>query len=128
MSEAIIIICAVISLIFNCVQQFLLQRKSIALAEFSILEKTCNRQREDINKLNQEIGHLKERTDLQPLIELLTSHNSESNMRFDKALQIQDLQSRQLEANTRAIETLITSHREMLRQMFPAQSNKVSSS
>lgn len=123
-TETVAIICAVVSLIFNCIQQFLLQRKSFALAEFTILEKTCNRLRDEKDQLNQEIGKLKERTDLEPLIKLLTMHNAESNSRFDRAIEIQGLQSRQLEANTRAIETLIESHQTVMQNLFPARRDR----
>lgn len=98
-----------------------LKRNSIVTTEYKILEETCTRQRGEIKDLNQEVGKLKERTDLQPVIEALNRHNIESNARFDKALQIQDQQSRLLEANTKAIEGLTRSHEQLMLSMFPGR-------
>lgn len=105
-----------------------LQRKSVVQAEYKILEETCTRQRGEIKDLNQELGKMKERTDLQPVIEALNRHSSESNTRFDRAMQIQDEtikiisgQSRLLEANTKAVEALTRSHEQMILHLFPGR-------
>ncbi len=118
---------ALVLLLANIVQARLLNKRSFAMAEFAALERTCSRLREENKTLNQEVGMLKERTDLQPVIELLRLHNQESNTRFDRALQIQaqqsELQRQQsqlLEANTKAIEGLTHSHQQVLKHLFPA--------
>lgn len=98
-----------------------LKRSSIVTTEYNILEKTCTSLRTENRDLHQEIGKLKERTDLQPVIEALKQHNEESNKRFDKAMQIQEQQSRLLEANTKAIEGLTRSHEQLMFSMFPGR-------
>ena len=97
--ETIAIICAVVSLAFNCVQQFLLQRKSIALAEYNILRETCDRLRSEKDSLNQEVGKLKERTDLKPLMDEILDWRKEGRLRFEAATE-------QLKANTEAVVAL----------------------
>ena len=128
---------ALVLLIGNIIQARLLNRRSFAMAEFAMLEKRCIRLQDENKALqvkadeyNQEIGKLKERTDLQPVIRALELHNSESNVRFDKAIQIQAEQSRLLAANselltanTEAIKTLTRSHEEMILHLFPGREN-----
>lgn len=110
---------AIVSMVINALLIYELKKRSVISTEYKVLEDTCTRQRGEIKELNQEIGKLKERTDLQPVIEALNRHNAESNTRFDKALQIQDQQSRLLEANTEAIKALTRSHEQMIKHYFP---------
>lgn len=98
-----------------------LKRSSVVTTEYSILERTCTNQRAEIRDLHQEIGKLKERTDLQPVIEALNQHNRESNARFDKAMQIQEQQSQLLQANTEALKSLTRSHEQMILHFFPGR-------
>jgi len=107
---------AIISVLANVFLIFLLQRRSIATAEFAVMEKACTRLRDENKELHQQLGQLKERTDLLPILTAITEWRDEGRVRFTAA-------TAQLEKNTEALTTLIRSHQDLLREMFPARHN-----
>lgn len=87
------------SLTVNAYLAAKLQKRSYIAAEFATLEKLCEKQKTEIANLNQEIGQLKERTDLQPLMREILDWRNEGRQRFQAATE-------QLKANTEAIVAL----------------------
>ena|SRR6185436_142273 len=104
----------ILSVLTNVALVYLLQRRSIAAAEFGIMEKTCTRLREENKSLNQELGQLRERTDLQPILQAIHEWRDEGRGRFVAA-------TAQLEKNTEALTMLVNSHQQLLKEMFPAR-------
>ena len=110
---------AAILIFLNAVLAIQLKRQTVVTSEYRILQDTCITLRAENRELHQEIGKLKERTDLQPIIEALRDHNRESNARFDKAMEIQAQQSHLLDVNTKAIEGLTRSHERLMLKLLP---------
>ena len=88
-----------ISLAANVYLAAKLQKRSYIAAEFQTLEKLCEKQKTEIAGLNQEVGQLKERTDLQPLMREILDWRNEGRQRFEAA-------TNQLKANTEAVVAL----------------------
>lgn len=88
-----------ISLAANVYLAAKLQKRSYIASEFATLEKLCEKQKGEIGTLNQEIGKLKERTDLQPLMKEILDWRNEGRQRFEAATE-------QLKANTEAVVAL----------------------
>lgn len=92
-------VATLISLTGNVYLTAKLQKRSYIAAEFTTLEKVCEKQKVEIGNLNQEIGKLRERTDLQPLMKEILDWRNEGRQRFEAATD-------QLKANTEAVVAL----------------------
>jgi hypothetical protein len=105
-TEIIILAGTAISVTGNVVLAYYLQRRSFVMAEYNVLEKTCERQRGEIKDLNQEIGKLKARTDLQPLMDALMQQTAVIQQWRDEGRARFEAATEQLIANTEAVKTL----------------------
>lgn len=110
-----------LSVLGNVVLAFWLQQRSIATTEYNIALDTCRRLREektqlseqatrDKAELNQQIGKLQERTDLQPVMSAILEWRTEGRERFTAATD-------QLRENTEALKMLVGSNTRILEQL-----------